>query len=139
MILSEYKGLALIAAAGFISDYVKSKLINEMMGVSFDDLIRIYEGEEVDDIPKMDVQKMWVHDAYGTPDKPRADHVGMDGETISINEDYSIGFNPRESGEASEDIHCSCRSNTEYSSDGDIGKLLPNQRYPSGISSVIFG
>ncbi len=87
------------------------------------------------------VKKQWLHGQYDDPDEPRTEHEFMSGETVIIDDEFSIGYDPRSSGDAEDDYNCSCGIETVF--DGanySIGEVfIREQGYENEAGKLITG
>lgn len=102
-------------------------------------LLSLESGGSIDaGVPGVNVTKTWEHDLFQLTSAPRKDHLNVNQESVPLDQDFSIGFNPRESGRAGEDINCMCGITTTYQALGAHGTLVPNSRFGRGIASEVF-
>lgn len=117
--------------------WIKNRLITKAMAYTFNGAMNNLTSETISLSIQSTIEKEWEHDGFGQTSKPRKDHINANGERVKLDEEFSLGYNPRESGDPGNDINCNCRFKTDYDS-GNKGELIPNSRFENGIASEVF-
>jgi hypothetical protein len=80
-------------------------------------------------VPDLEPKKKWVHGKYTNPKEARQRHKSIDGELVAVDKKFSIGYNPRESGSASNDYNCGCGVETIFNGETfDVEKVFIRKR-----------
>lgn len=74
-----------------------------------------------DNLKEAECTKTWVHGKYREPEEPRDKHLAIDGEKVDIEENFSIGYDPREATNPAQDYWCGCGVTMNY--DGTITEV----------------
>lgn len=137
--------VTIIGTASVLGDAGAIKTVALMSLMSASDVTKNAISEPLPDIDSdiADIQstKTWKHGMYLEPEQPRDGHVSMDGETVDVTDDFSIGYDPRDSIDPGAVFNCGCGIENNF--DGEIytvDKVTIRTRYDYyGDTIIDFG